>query len=129
MFLYQKLRCNVAHIEFYYWRNRYDWFEGLASSRGYVFAMRELYPKQKEKLISWGFTVTTVGKVERSNALELCGVSALGAPKDSAAYRMLEVAAKRSKRLSYALEHQSTKKPKTIKRPYQVNEEGGGWNQ
>ena len=58
-----------------------DWFEGLASSRGYVFAMRELYPKQKEKLISWGFTVTTVGKVERSNALELCGVSALGAPK------------------------------------------------
>lgn len=106
-----------------------DWFEGLASSRGYVFAMRELYPKQKEKLISWGFTVTTVGKVERSNALELCGVSALGAPKDSAAYRMLEVAAKRSKRLSYALEHQSTKKPKTIKRPYQVNEEGSGWNQ
>ena len=25
-----------------------DWFEGLASSRGYVFAMRELYPKKRK---------------------------------------------------------------------------------
>lgn len=106
-----------------------DWFEELASRNGYVFAMRELYPRQKAKLISWGFTVTVVGKVERSNALELCGVSALGAPKDSAAYHMLEVAAKRSKRLSYALEHQSTKKSKTTNRPSKINEEGGGRNQ
>ena len=103
-----------------------DWFEALASNKGYVFAMRELYPKQKQKLETWGFTVTPVGKVERSNALELCGVSALDAPKGSAAYHMLEVAAKRSKRLSYALEHPS-KKSKTTNRPYQEDEEVGGW--
>lgn len=102
-----------------------DWFEGLAENQGYVFAMRELYPKQVIKLESWGFTVTPVGKVERSNALKLCGVSALGAPKGSAAYHMLEVAAKRSKRLAYALAHPS-RKPKTANRPYQEDEEGGG---
>lgn len=53
-----------------------DWFEGLALNRGYVFAMRELYPKQHEKLISWGFTVTPVGAVKENSALTLCGVSA-----------------------------------------------------
>lgn len=105
-----------------------DWFEGLALNRGYVFAMRELYPKQKEKLISWGFTVTPVGAVKDSNALELCGVSALDAPKGSAAYHMLEVAAKRSKRLSYALEH-PPKNANRFNRPYHDGDtDAGGWS-
>lgn len=103
-----------------------DWFEALAENQGYVFALRELYPKQKEKLIAWGFTVTPIGKVERSKALELCGVSALDAPEGSAAYHMLELAAKRSKRLAYALNHP----PKAqTKRPYQIDEEIGAWHQ
>lgn len=104
-----------------------DWFEELAENKGYVFAMRELYPKQQEKFASWEFTVTPVGQVEKRKGLILCGISALNAPEGSAAYKMLEVAAKRSKRLKYALENPPKKT--CINRPYHNDCEGGGWNQ
>lgn len=102
------------------------WFENLATDCGYVFALRELYPKQKERLREWGFTVTTIGKSERNEVLELCGVCTLGAEPDTAAYYMLEKASERNKRLAYALKHPSSNE-NIVRHPYSM--ESDAWNQ
>ena len=142
MFLYQMLRGCAAHIEFLVIggmnmtdgigrREKLDlleWFEQRIASEGFVFGLRELYPKQIEKLLSWGFQVTVIGDTTSKNkAHKLCGVSALGSPEGSAAYYMLEVASKENQKLKYALNHRPSGFAK-LNRPYE-DVEVGGWHQ